>query len=82
MSPGRPAGARAPSGPPDGAGRAALPTGAARAAILERLGVAPVDEDSLLRDSGLARPSFAATLTELEMDGLVRRAPGGLLSRG
>ncbi|RDC74413.1 DNA-protecting protein DprA [Rhodovulum sp. 12E13] len=80
--PGRPPAARARSGQPDGPTRASLPRGAARAAILERLGASPVDEDSLLRDSGLARPSFAATLTELEMDGLVRRAPGGLLSRG
>ncbi|MEE4117455.1 MAG: DNA-processing protein DprA [Paracoccaceae bacterium] len=72
-----------PPGRPDGARpRSGLPDGPARAAILERLGAAPIDEDSLLRDSGLARPSFAATLTELEMDGLVRRAPGGLLSRG
>jgi len=80
--PGRPAGACNRTGLTDGPARASLPTGAARAAILERLGAAPIDEDSLLRDSGLARPSFAATLTELEMDGLVRRAPGGLLSRG
>ncbi len=58
------------------------PEEAARAAILARLCASPVDEDALLRDCGLARPAFAATLTELEMEGLVRRAPGGLLSRG
>jgi len=81
--PGRP---RSRGGPAVSGGRGdaapRAPAGAARAAILARLSAAPVDEDALLRDCGLARPAFAATLTELEMEGLVRRAPGGLLSRG
>jgi DNA processing protein len=75
--PAGPGGAPAPAAAPAGA----LPEGAARAAILARLGAAPVDEDALLRDSGLPRTAFAASLTDLEMEGVVRRAPGGLLSR-
>lgn len=61
--------------------RPAPPPDAVRAAILERLGVSPSDEDAVLRDSGVPRPAFAASLTELELEGLVVRAPGGMLAR-
>ena len=69
-----------PSGPGDGAaGDATQPD--ARARILDRLGPSPTEEDALWRDTALPRPAFAALLTELEMEGAVTRAPGGLLSR-
>ncbi|QFT64134.1 DNA-processing protein DprA [Roseivivax sp. THAF30] len=48
--------------------------------ILSRLGPSPVTEDQLLRD--LARPAgqVAPILTDLELEGRVRRAPGGFLA--
>ncbi|MEM9901558.1 MAG: DNA-processing protein DprA [Pseudomonadota bacterium] len=52
-----------------------------RERVLELLSAAPVEEDQLQRDSGLPSPALAALLTELELDGKIRRAPGGLLSR-
>ncbi|RKT28227.1 DNA protecting protein DprA [Roseovarius halotolerans] len=48
--------------------------------ILDRLGPSPLAEDQLIRD--LAAPANAITpaLTDLELDGRIRRQPGGLLS--
>ena len=48
--------------------------------ILARLGQAPLAEDQLIRD--LAAPSGAVSpvLTDLELEGRIRRQPGGLLS--
>ncbi len=48
--------------------------------LLALLGTAPISEDQLLRDTGLTAPDFAALLTDLELEGRVKRAPGGLLS--
>ncbi len=49
--------------------------------ILERLGPSPVAEDQLTRDLGLATAHIAPALLTLELDGLILRQPGGLLSR-
>ncbi|SMC89098.1 DNA protecting protein DprA [Primorskyibacter flagellatus] len=50
--------------------------------ILDRLGPSPVAEDQLIRDLGAPAQSVAPVLIDLELDGKVRRQPGGLLSRG
>ncbi|MGP6086442.1 DNA-processing protein DprA [Antarctobacter jejuensis] len=49
--------------------------------ILERLGPSPVAEDQLIRDLGAAAGQVSPVLTDLELDGQIRRQPGGLLSR-
>ncbi len=59
----------------------APPPADARARLLDALSPSPAAEDQVLRDTGLPRAAFAAALTELELDGSVRRSPGGLLSR-
>jgi DNA processing protein len=70
---GRPA-APAPSAPvrddPDDLGRE----------ILSRLGPSPVAEDQLIRELGLTAAAVAPELTTLELDGRIRRHPGGLVS--
>jgi DNA processing protein len=57
------------------------PPAEARHRLLAALSAAPAAEDQVLRDTGLPRAAFAAALTELELDGTVRRSPGGLISR-
>ncbi|MDQ2093758.1 DNA-processing protein DprA [Rhodalgimonas zhirmunskyi] len=49
--------------------------------ILDRLGPSPLAEDQLIRD--LAHPAnrVAPVLLDMELDGLIQRQPGGLLSR-
>ena len=49
--------------------------------ILDRLGPSPVAEDQLIRDLGLPTADIAPALMHLELDGLILRQPGGLLSR-
>ncbi len=49
--------------------------------ILDRLGPSPVAEDQLIRDLGLPTAHIAPALVHLELDGLILRQPGGLLSR-
>ena len=49
--------------------------------ILSRLGPSPLAEDQLIRDIGAPSSSVAPVLVELELDGSINRAPGGLLSR-
>ena len=49
--------------------------------ILARLGAAPVAEDQLLRDIGLATAAVLPALVTLELEGAIRRHPGGLISR-
>ncbi|MHA6346853.1 DNA-processing protein DprA [Roseivivax sp. CAU 1761] len=49
--------------------------------ILDRLGPSPLAEDQLIRDLGACSGSIAPALTDLELDGKVRRQPGGLLAR-
>ncbi|MBS0126660.1 DNA-processing protein DprA [Thetidibacter halocola] len=48
--------------------------------ILARLGPSPLAEDQLIRDLGGFPAQVAPVLTDLEMDGRIRRQPGGLLS--
>jgi DNA processing protein len=54
---------------------------ALHARILDRLGPSPVAEDQLVRDLGIATAQVAPVLVTLELDGLILRQPGGLLSR-
>lgn len=49
-------------------------------AILSLLGSAPIPEDELIRDLGLAPQRVAETLLELELNGQIERRSGGLLS--
>ena len=59
--------------------------GALHRRILDRLDASAVPEDQLLRDighdTGLAAQEAIPALTRLELDGRIKRAPGGLLSR-
>jgi DNA processing protein len=48
--------------------------------ILERLGPSPLAEDQLIRDLALPVGAIAPELLALELDGRIRRQPGGLLS--
>ncbi len=48
--------------------------------ILSRLGPSPVAEDQLIRDLELPSQKIAPELLNLELDGKIIRAPGGLLS--
>ncbi|SMX42207.1 hypothetical protein MAA8898_02546 [Maliponia aquimaris] len=67
--------------PRDDANRAALLDAAAlHRRILERLGPSPVAEDQLIRDLGAPAGHVSPVLTDLELDGHIRRQPGGLLS--
>ncbi|MEL6889921.1 MAG: DNA-processing protein DprA, partial [Pseudomonadota bacterium] len=49
--------------------------------ILDRLGPAPLAEDQLIRDLGTGAEKVAPVLLDLELEGAIDRAPGGLLSR-
>ncbi len=49
--------------------------------ILDRLGPVPVTEDQLLRDLSVSANDASPVLVELELDGEIRRDPGGLLAR-
>lgn len=55
-------------------------TGPIRDRIRALLGVTPTAEDQLLRDLGLTSQEIAGELLEMEMDGTIRRQPGGLLA--
>ena len=48
--------------------------------LLELLGPAPSPEDLLIRTTGAPPAAVAAALLELELEGLVSRHPGGLVS--
>ncbi|MEM8656371.1 MAG: DNA-processing protein DprA [Pseudomonadota bacterium] len=49
--------------------------------ILSRLGPSPLAEDQLIRDLGAPTSTVAPALVELELEGSIDRAPGGLLTR-
>jgi DNA processing protein len=49
--------------------------------ILARLGPSPLAEDQLIRDLAMPPASLAPALLTLELEGLIQRQPGGLLSR-
>lgn len=51
------------------------------AALYARLGSAPVSLDDATESAGLSAPQAAVAVTLLEMKGLIRREPGGLLIR-
>ncbi|MGR3501692.1 DNA-processing protein DprA [Pseudaestuariivita sp.] len=51
-----------------------------RAAILDLLGPSPLAEDQLVRDLSVPSAALAPVLTELELEGLIERHPGGLIS--
>ena len=48
--------------------------------ILNRLGPSPLAEDQLIRDVGAAAHNVAPVLLDLEIEGRIKRQPGGLLS--
>jgi DNA processing protein len=49
--------------------------------ILSRLGPSPLAEDQLIRDLNIPASSVLPELVSLELDGLIQRQSGGLLSR-
>ena len=51
------------------------------AQILNRLGPSPLPDDHLIRDIGAPAGQVAAALVDLELDGQINRAAGGLISR-
>jgi len=55
-------------------------TAALHTRILQRLGPSPLAEDQLIRDLGAPAGAVAPVLVDLELDGRITRAPGGLLS--
>ena len=65
------AGARPPAAPADGP---------LAPRLLALLGTAAVAEDALTRDLAAPASAVSAALVELELDGRVRRHPGGLFS--
>lgn len=73
----RPPASAAPSAPPPPGQPAPADL---RARILDRLGPSPLAEDQLIRDLGHGAAALAPALTDLEVEGLVLRHPGGLLS--
>ncbi|MCZ4353276.1 DNA-processing protein DprA [Roseovarius aestuarii] len=48
--------------------------------ILNRLGPSPLAEDQLIRDLNAPARTVSPALVDLELDGRIRRQPGGLLS--
>ncbi|WP_299611465.1 DNA-processing protein DprA [uncultured Tateyamaria sp.] len=56
-------------------------TAALHQKILSRLGPSPLAEDQLIRDLGAPSSDVSPVLVELELDGSIDRAPGGLLTR-
>jgi DNA protecting protein DprA len=49
--------------------------------ILDRLSLVPVAEDQLIRDLATSATLVAPVLLDMEIDGAIRRQPGGLLVR-
>ncbi|WP_412507722.1 DNA-processing protein DprA [Roseovarius sp. SYSU LYC5161] len=68
-----------PTPPPEKRGLAE--TAALHGRILERLGPSPLAEDQLIRDLAAPARQVAPALLDLELDGRITRAPGGLVSR-
>ncbi|NSY39487.1 DNA-processing protein DprA [Leisingera sp. ANG59] len=68
--------------PPQPQGRRSLAeTHALHQQILGSLGPSPTSETQLIRDLSLPPQDLAPALTDLELEGAIRREPGGLLSR-
>lgn len=51
-----------------------------RRRLLHLLGPSPTDEDTLIRDLGIAPARLAPTLLDLELDGTITRLPGGRIA--
>ncbi len=68
-----------PQAPPET--RTLAETAALHQQILDRLGPSPVSEDQLVRDLALPTGTVSSELTDLELDGQIQRAPGGMISR-
>jgi DNA processing protein len=60
--------------------RSLAETSALHGRILDRLGPSPVAEDQLIRDLALPAGQVSPELVSLELEGRIRRQPGGLLS--
>jgi DNA processing protein len=60
--------------------RSLAETSALHSRILDRLGPSPVAEDQLIRDLALPAGQVTPELVSLELEGRIRRQPGGLLS--
>ncbi|MFY9211588.1 MAG: DNA-processing protein DprA [Aestuariivita sp.] len=56
-------------------------TAALHQQILDRLGPSPMGEDQLIRDLKSTARQVNPALTLLELDGMIHRQPGGMLSR-
>jgi DNA processing protein len=56
-------------------------TAAIHLQILDRLGPSPLPEDQLIRDLARDSRDIAPALLDLELEGRITRAPGGLLAR-
>lgn len=70
-----------PAVPPAAPARRSLAeTSALHGRILDRLGPSPLAEDQLIRDLALPAGQVAPELVSLELEGRIRRQPGGLLS--
>ncbi len=67
--------------PPAPEKRSLRETAALHSRILDRLGPSPVPEDQLLRDLSASASDFTPALVELELEGRIARAPGGMVSR-
>ena len=73
--------AAAPKPAPEPDTRSLAQTSALHGMILARLGPSPIAEDQLIRDLDLPAAHIAPELLNLELDGLILRQAGGLLSR-
>lgn len=67
-----------PAAPPER--RDLKETAALHSEILDRLGPSPLAEDQLIRDLSTPAASVAPVLTDLEVNGQIKRHPGGLVS--
>jgi DNA processing protein len=67
-----------PAAPPER--RTLAETSALHGRILDRLGPSPLAEDQLIRDLAMPAGQVAPELVSLELEGRIRRQPGGLLS--
>lgn len=67
-----------PRAPPER--RTLAETASLHGLILDRLGPSPVAEDQLIRDLAMPAGQVAPELVSLELEGRIRRQPGGLVS--
>lgn len=72
--------AKIPQPTPTGA-RSLKDTSELHQLILNRLGPTPLAEDQLIRDLNLSAPQISSELVNLEIEGQIERARGGLLTR-